>query len=162
MAVKKKNLSDVSSKLPSAKKMKFAIVVSDWNSEVTHALLSGASELLLNCGAEENNIQIIHVPGSFELPVAAEWMARKKVFDAVICLGCVIQGETRHFDFISQAVADGIMKVGLDHAIPVLFGVLTTNNIDQALARAGGKHGNKGVEAAATAILMVSAKKTLR
>ena len=162
MAVKKKNLSDVSTTLPSAKKMRFAIVVSDWNSDVTGALLSGANGLLLQCGAEENNIHITHVPGSFELPVAAEWMARKNCYDAVICLGCVIQGETRHFDFISQAVATGIAQVGINHAIPVIFGVLTTNNMEQALARAGGKHGNKGVEAAATAILMVSQKKLLR
>ena len=162
MAVKKKNLSDVSTTLPSAKKMRFAIVVSDWNSDVTGALLSGANGLLLQCGAEENNIQITHVPGSFELPVAAEWMARKNCFDAVICLGCVIQGETRHFDFISQAVASSIAQIGVNHALPVIFGVLTTNNMEQALARAGGKQGNKGVEAAATAILMVSTKKLLR
>ncbi|MPM10341.1 6,7-dimethyl-8-ribityllumazine synthase [bioreactor metagenome] len=142
--------------------MKFAIVVADWNSDVTYALLSGANGLLLQCGAEEENIQIIHVPGSFELPVAAEWMARKNCYDAVICLGCVIQGETRHFDFISQAVAQGIMQVGVNHATPVIFGVLTTDNMEQAKARAGGKHGNKGVEAAATAILMVSQKKLLR
>ena len=162
MAVKKKNLSDVSTTLPSAKKMRFAIVVSDWNSDVTNALLSGANGLLLQCGAEEANIQTIHVPGSFELCVAAEWMARKNAFDAIICLGCVIQGETRHFEFISQAVANGVMQVGVNHAMPVIFGVLTANNMEQATARAGGKHGNKGVEAAATAILMVSAKKSLR
>lgn len=162
MAVKKKNLSDVSTTLPSAKKMRFAIVVSDWNSDVTGALLSGANGLLLQCGAEEVNIHIAHVPGSFELPVAAEWMARKNCYDAIICLGCVIQGETRHFDFISQAVATGITQVGINHALPVIFGVLTTNTMDQALARAGGKQGNKGVEAAATAILMVSTKKSLR
>ena len=162
MVVKKKNLSDVSATLPSAKKMRFAIVVSDWNSEVTNTLLSGANGLLLQCGAEESNIYTIHVPGSFELCVAAEWIARKNNFDAIICLGCVIQGETRHFDFISHAVANGIAQVGIKHAIPVIFGVLTTNNMEQALARAGGKHGNKGVEAAATAILMVSQKKLLR
>jgi 6,7-dimethyl-8-ribityllumazine synthase len=162
MAVKKKNMSDVSTTLPSAKKMRFAIVVSDWNSEVTNVLLRGANGLLLQCEAEEANIQVEHVPGSFELPVAAEWMARKNCFDAVICLGCIIQGETRHFEFISQAVANGIMQVGINHSIPVIFGVLTTNTMEQALARAGGKQGNKGVEAAATAILMVSQKKLLR
>jgi 6,7-dimethyl-8-ribityllumazine synthase len=96
------------------------------------------------------------VPGSFELPLAAQWSAKKKKIDAVICLGCVIQGETRHFEFINQSVAQGIKDVGLKYNKPVIFGVLTTDNMRQAMDRAGGKHGNKGDEAAITAIKMLA------
>lgn len=162
MAVKKKDLSDIGTTLPSASDIKFAIVVSEWNTEVTHALLQGAVETLVDNGASEKGIAIVHVPGSFELPAAAEMLAAKNIYDAIICLGCVIQGETRHFDFISQAVANGVMHVGLKHAMPVIFGVLTTDTMEQALARSGGKHGNKGVEAAAAAISMATIKISLR
>ena len=97
-----------------------------------------------------------HVPGSFELPLGAKWMLEHSNVDAVICIGCVIQGETRHFDFISQAVADGIMKVGLDFSKPVIFSVLTCNTMEQAEERAGGKHGNKGVEGAVSCLKMLA------
>lgn len=144
---------------PSASGYRFGLVVSEWNSTVTEALLQGALETLLMLGATAENIHRIHVPGSFELPLGAQWMAEKHQPDAVICLGCVIQGETRHFDFICDATAQGIMRLNLDLKIPVVFGVLTTENQEQALDRSGGKYGNKGVEAALTAVKMVSLKK---
>ena len=162
MPAKKKNVSEVSKSLPSAKNYKFAIIISDWNSEITHALFKGAYDFLIENAAKKSNIEVLHVPGSFELCVGAEWMARKNKFDAVICLGCVIQGETRHFEFICQAVANGLTQIGIKHAVPVIFGVLTTNNMEQALARSGGKHGNKGIEAAATALLMAANKKSIQ
>lgn len=150
-----KNLSDFSHlQVKSAKGIKFAIVVAQWNAEITGALLSGAVDGLLNHGALEEDIQVIEVPGSYELISGADTALRNKQFDAIICLGCVIQGETRHFDFICDAVAHGIANVGLKHNKPVVFGVLTTDNMQQALDRAGGKHGNKGEEAAITAIQM--------
>ena len=154
-----KNLSDFQHiEIASSKDKKFGIVVSQWNVEVTSKLLEGAVQRLLAQGATEEDIDVIHVPGSFELISGADWMLANKNFDAVICLGCVIQGETRHFDFICQAVATGISDVGIKYSKPVVFGVLTTDNLDQALDRAGGKHGNKGEEAAITALQMSSLK----
>ncbi|WP_164109596.1 MULTISPECIES: 6,7-dimethyl-8-ribityllumazine synthase [Sphingobacterium] len=150
-----KNLSDFSHlQVKNAKGLKFAIVVAQWNAEITGALLSGAVDGLLNHGALEEDIQVMEVPGSYELISGADIALRNKQFDAIICLGCVIQGETRHFDFICDAVANGIANVGLKYNKPVVFGVLTTDNMQQALDRAGGKHGNKGEEAAITAIQM--------
>lgn len=150
-----KNLSDFSHlKVKSAVGLKFAIVVAQWNAEITGALLTGAVEGLLKHGAIEEDIQVIEVPGSYELISGADIALRHKSFDAVICLGCVIQGETRHFDFICDAVANGIANVAIKYNKPVIFGVLTTDNMQQALDRAGGKHGNKGEEAAITAIQM--------
>ncbi|GJM59627.1 MULTISPECIES: 6,7-dimethyl-8-ribityllumazine synthase [Persicobacter] len=143
-----KNLSDVSGKT-------FAIVVSEWNEEVTEALYKGAKETLLVNGVSEKNIIRKNVPGSYELSLGAQWMAQRADVDAVICLGCVIQGETKHFDFINQAVAIGITEVNLKFNKPVIFGVLTPDTQEQALDRAGGKHGNKGDEAAITAIKML-------
>ncbi len=157
MATALKNLSsqnlqgvaDVSAK-------SFGIVVSEWNEEVTEALYSGAFETLIKLGVKRENIHRTNVPGSFELPLGAQWMAQKSNIDAVITLGCVIQGETRHFDFICQACANGITEVGLKYDKPVIFGVLTTETQKQALDRAGGRHGNKGDEAATTAVKMLS------
>lgn len=137
---------------------KFGIVVSEWNTEVTEALYSGAISTLVGLGVRRENIERINVPGSFELSLGAQWMAKRPEIDAVICLGCVIQGETRHFDFICQSCANGITEVGLKYDKPVIFGVLTPNTQKQALERAGGKHGNKGDEAAATAVKMLSIK----
>lgn len=134
---------------------KFAIIVAEWNEEVTEALYEGAYQALLSAGVKKGNIIRKNVPGSFELPLGAQWMADKKDVDAVICLGCVIQGDTPHFDYICQAVAQGIMKVNLESSKPVTFGVLTTLNKKQALERAGGKYGNKGEEAALTAVKML-------
>jgi len=159
MAKKKTNLSKHdASKIPSAKGMKIAIVVSEWNPAITEALYNGAIETLVANGCKKKNISRVNVPGSFELPTAAQFIAEKKKVDAIICIGCVVQGETRHFDFICDAVANGIVNVSLKFNLPVIFGVLTTNNMEQARARAGGKHGNKGVEAAVTAIKMVAVK----
>lgn len=156
MASNLKNLSDYSDKnITDMSKKKFAIVVSEWNEEVTESLYQGAYETLISQGASKENIIKKMVPGSFELSMGAQWMAQKEEIDAVICLGCVIQGETRHFDFICDAVAHGITNVSLKYNKPVIFGVLTPNTQKQALDRAGGKHGNKGDEAAITAVKML-------
>jgi 6,7-dimethyl-8-ribityllumazine synthase len=151
-----KNLSDfLAQNLPDVSNKKFAIVVSEWNQEVTDALYEGAYKTLLVYGAKPEHILKAEVPGSFELSLGAQIFAQKPEIDAVICLGCVIQGETKHFDFICHAVAQGITQVSLKYNKPVIFGVLTPNNQEQALARAGGIHGNKGDEAAFTAIKML-------
>lgn len=134
---------------------KLAIVVAEWNEEITEPLFQGAFDTLIKLGVKKKNIIRKNVPGSFELPLAAQWMAEKKNVDGVICIGCVIQGDTPHFDFICQAVAYGIMKVSLKTNKPVAFGVLTTLNKQQALERAGGKYGNKGEEAALTVVKML-------
>jgi 6,7-dimethyl-8-ribityllumazine synthase len=139
-------------------KKKFAIIVSEWNGEITEALYIGAHQALVALGVQKKNISRTNVPGSYELPLAAQWRADQKV-DAVICLGCVIQGETPHFTFICQAVANGIMQVNLNTQKPVAFGVLTTLNKSQALERAGGKYGNKGEEAAVTVVRMLEARR---
>lgn len=134
---------------------KFAIVVAKWNEEITEALFEGAYGALIKLGARKSNIERINVPGSFELPLAAQRMAKKKGIAAVVCLGCVIQGETPHFDYICNAVANGIMRAGLDSGKPIAFGVLTTLDKKQAMERAGGKYGNKGEEAAVTVVEML-------
>lgn len=152
-----KNLSVFNSEeVPSAIKMRFGIVVSDWNSEVTWALLEGATETLKKYGVKKDNIVVKHVPGSFELTLGAQWLAEYDDLDGVICLGCVIQGETPHFTYICQGVTYGITKLNLEYNIPFIFGILTTNTQQQAADRAGGKHGNKGIEAAITAIKMAA------
>ncbi|MBO7494376.1 MAG: 6,7-dimethyl-8-ribityllumazine synthase [Bacteroidales bacterium] len=157
MTEKKKNLSEFTPfEFSSAQNTRIGIVVSEWNDRITDSLLKGAQESLLEHGIKEENILVKHVPGSFELPLGAKWMLEHSNVDAVICIGCVIQGETRHFDFISQAVADGIMKVGLDFSKPVIFSVLTCNTMEQAEERAGGKHGNKGVEGAVSCLKMLA------
>ncbi|OJJ21657.1 6,7-dimethyl-8-ribityllumazine synthase [marine bacterium AO1-C] len=156
MASSLKNLSEYSQKnLTDISQKRFAIVVAEWNEEVTGALLNGAVETLQKEGALEKNIEVKTVPGSYELSLGAQWMAQDPKIDAVICIGCIIQGETRHFDFIAQAVAQGITDVSLKYNKPVIFGVLTPDTQQQALDRAGGKHGNKGDEAAITAIKML-------
>lgn len=157
MASHNKNLSDFSYlDVGSAAPYRFGIVVSQWNTEVTSRLLTGAYDALKTHGALEENIRIVQVPGSYELTSGADIMLSGNRLDAVLCLGCVIQGETRHFDFICSAVAHGISHVALKHNKPVIFGVLTTDNLQQALDRAGGAHGNKGEEAAVTAIQMAT------
>jgi len=162
MASNLKNLSEHSGKnMKGLQDKKFAILVSEWNEEVTESLYNGAYETLLENGIPKENIQKHYVPGSFELSLGAQWMAERKEIDAVICLGCVIQGETKHFDFICDAVAHGITNVSLKYNKPVIFGVLTPNTQQQALDRAGGKHGNKGDEAAFTALKMLGLAKGL-
>lgn len=156
MASSQKNLSTYStSNIGDPGTKKIGVVVSEWNSEVTDALYSGTVDTLLKHGVKRDNIIKKSVPGSFELSLGAQWMANDQDIDAVICLGCVIQGETRHFEFICQAVSQGITQVALKFNKPVIFGVLTTGTHQQAIDRAGGKHGNKGDEAAATAIKML-------
>jgi len=142
--------------VPDAGKMRFGIVVSDWNHDITQALLEGAKKTLKKNGATDNNIVIKHVPGSFELTLGAQFFAEYDDLDAIICLGCIIQGETPHFSYICQSVTYGITKLNLEYNIPFIFGVLTTLNYEQAKDRAGGKHGNKGDEAAVTAIKMAA------
>lgn len=162
MASKLKNLSSYNkNKIPSAKGMSFGIVVSEWNESITGSLYKGAYNTLIRHGAKKSNIKTVSVPGSFELPSGAQYLLEFTDVDTVICLGCVIQGETRHFEFICNAVANGISNVSITYNSPVIFGVLTTNNFQQAKDRSGGKHGNKGDEVAITAIKMVALQKNL-
>lgn len=163
MATQLKNLSDFShTTIPDGSAYKFAIAVAEWNAEITGSLYNGALQTLLKHGVKAENIISLPVPGSFELTAAAEILLQKhKDLNAVICLGCVIQGETRHFDFICDAVANGITNVGIKHSKAVIFGVLTTDNQQQAIDRAGGKHGNKGDEAAITALKMAELNATV-
>ena len=147
--------------VPDASGMKFGVVVAEWNSGITSALLEGALLTLRKHGVNEADIVVRHVPGSFELTAGAQMMAGYVSVDAVICIGCVIRGETPHFDYICQGVTFGLTQVTIDYKIPVVFGVLTTNNLQQALDRAG-EHGNKGVEAAVTAIKMITLKRDLQ
>jgi 6,7-dimethyl-8-ribityllumazine synthase len=163
MAEKKQNLSEYHPlDIPKAGNWQVAIVISEWNPEITFALRDGAIETLKKHGLPDKNIRVKYAPGSYELPVAAQMMLEAdSELDAVICLGCVIQGETRHFDFICDAVANGVMRVSLDYNSPVIFGVLTANNMEQAKDRAGGKHGNKGVEAAVACLKMLALERSL-
>lgn len=158
-----KNLSvSEGSQVPNAVAFKFGIVYSEWNHEITNALKEGAVNTLIANGAKKENIIIRQVPGSFELTLGAQYMAEATDVDAVICLGCVIQGETRHFDFICDAVAKGITDLNIEYNIPFVFGVLTPDTQQQAIDRAGGKHGNKGDEAAVTAIKMLSLRDSFK
>jgi 6,7-dimethyl-8-ribityllumazine synthase len=162
MSSSHKNLSSYSQKnVTNLAEKHFAIVVSEWNEAVTGALHQGALQTLLEHGVIKEHIHTYYVPGSFELSLGAQWMAEQANIDAVICLGCVIQGETRHFDFICDAVAHGVTNVSLKYNKPVIFGVLTPDTMQQALDRAGGKHGNKGDEAAITAIKMLGLQSSL-
>jgi 6,7-dimethyl-8-ribityllumazine synthase len=159
MSSANKNLSVFSTDgLPDISQKRFAIVVAEWNSEVTEALYEGAYQTLLQYGAQAANIVRANVPGSYELSFGAQVFAQKPDIDAVIAIGCVIQGETKHNDYINHAVAQGLTNVALKYNKPVIFGVLTPNNQQQALDRAGGIHGNKGDEAAITAIKMLKLK----
>lgn len=153
---KKVNLSDYDpSKIPCGEDYKIAVIAAEWNGEITDALLQGAIDTLRKHKVKDENILVRRVPGTFELSSAADIVLGAIVdLDAVICIGCVIQGETRHFDFICQAVANGLTNVAVKHSTPVIFSVLTTDNMDQARERSGGKHGNKGVEGAVTALKM--------
>ncbi len=159
MASELKNLSTFEgSEIPNAATMKFGIVWAEWNHPVTHALMTGAEATLLKYGTKPENIIIKTVPGSFELTLGAQYMAEFSNVDAVICIGCVIKGDTKHFDFICDAVAKGITNLNLKYNKPFIFGVLTPNTQQQAEDRAGGIHGNKGDEAAITAIKMLDLK----
>ena len=155
MATANTNLSNYNkSALPNASDFKVGIVVSEWNSEITNGLLDGALATLTDCGVSRNNISIHKVPGSFELIFGAKKVQSSGV-DAVITIGCVIQGETKHFDYVCAGVTQGIKDLNLNQDVPVVFCVLTDNNKQQSIDRSGGKHGNKGVEAAITALKMI-------
>ena len=157
MATNLKNLSSYNAnEIPSAEGYRFGIVVSEWNPEITTALAQGAVDTLMKHGVYEEDIVLKHVPGSFELSLGCQFMAEYTDVDAIICLGSVIRGETPHFEYICQGVTQGITNVNLEYNTPVIFGLLTTDDLVQAKERAGGKHGNKGVEAAITAIKMAA------
>lgn len=154
MATENKNLSNYDkNKLPSAKPYTFGIVVSQWNNHITNKLKQGALETLLDLGAEEENITVIEVPGSFELVYGSKLLLENFV-DAVIAIGSVIRGETAHFDYVCQGVTQGIKDLNVEYEAPTIFCVLTDDNEQQSIDRAGGKHGNKGVEAAVAAVQM--------
>ncbi len=158
-----KNLSAAKEgNLPPAEGMRFGVVVSEWNEEITSKLREAAVNTLISAGASPDDIVVTTVPGSFELTLGAQWLAEYIDPDAIICLGSVIQGETPHFTYVCQGVTQGITTLNLEYNIPVIFGVLTTNTALQAKERAGGKLGNKGDEAAATAIRMVNLHNSLR
>ena len=162
MSSANKNLSNFEgSEIPTGKGIRIGIVVAEWNIAITGALRDGAIKTLLENGVAEKDIVLKYVPGSFELTMGAQFLCEDKTIDGVITLGCVIQGETRHFDFICDAVAHGVTNVSLKYNKPVIFGLLTPNTVQQAEDRAGGKHGNKGDEAAVTALKMIALKKEL-
>jgi 6,7-dimethyl-8-ribityllumazine synthase len=157
-----RNLSDYNdNRVPNAENMRFGIVVSDWNNEITYSLLDGVLVTLEKHGADKQNIVVKHVPGSFELTLGAQFIAEYDDVDAVICLGSIIQGETPHFTYICQSVTHGITQLNLEYNIPFIFGVLTTENLEQAKERSGGRLGNKGAEAAVTAIKMAALQREM-
>ena len=161
MATENKNLSAYNKdEMPNILGWKIGIVVSEWNEQVTNGLLEGAKSALLDLGLAEMDLIIKHTPGSYELPLAAQFLFSATEVDAVICLGSVIQGETKHFDFVCEAVSQGVKDVSLKFNKPCIFGVLTDNTMQQAIDRSGGKHGNKGVEAAVAAVKMVELMKS--
>lgn len=155
MATALQNLSTYDeSNIPDASEIKVGVVVSEWNKDITHELYAGCYETLTKHGVQADHIHTVQVPGTFELPAGARILANRQSLDAVICLGCVIKGETKHDEYINSAVSQGLVNLSIATGKPFIFGVLTPNNREQAVDRAGGKHGNKGVEAAVTAIRM--------
>ena len=160
MATSLKNLSDYNvNEIPSGEGLRIGIVLAEWNLEITGALLEGAVNTLKKHGLRDEDILVEHVPGSFELPLGAQLIAEAESPDAVICLGAVIRGDTPHFEYVASEVTKGIALVSLEQEVPVSFGILTTENIDQAIERAGSKSGNKGWDAAVCAIEMVNVLK---
>jgi len=162
VATSNKNLNDVGPLPKINPEWEFAIVKSAWNSEITDGLLNGALTLLTEVGVPSAQIHQLEVPGSFELPLGAQWAIDRFRVDAVICLGSVIRGETSHFDYVCSAVSAGIKDLNVKHNLPVIFGVLTDDNIEQSRARSGGEHGNKGTEAAATAMHMLALREHMK
>ncbi|MFP9100122.1 6,7-dimethyl-8-ribityllumazine synthase [Flavobacterium sp. RHBU_24] len=161
MATENKNLSHYDKNtIPNAKDFRFGIVVSEWNETITNGLYQGALDTLMDNGVPDENIITLSVPGSFELVYGAKKMIETKNVDAVIAIGSVIQGETKHFDFVCEAVSQGIKDLNVLTGVPVIFCVLTDNNLQQAIDRSGGKHGNKGTEAAVVAMRMAAIKNT--
>ncbi len=161
MATRKSN-QKVSSGKFTVKKMNVCVIVSQWHKDITDALLEGVFTVFEKIEMDDFSMEVIDVPGSYELPLGAQWAIKKYSPDAVICLGCIVRGETPHFDYISKAVADGIMELNLTHNIPVIFGVLTTDNVKQAKQRSGGKHGNKGADAATVVLEMMELRNKLK
>ncbi len=135
---------------------KFAVVVSRFNDFITERLVGGAVDALVRCGGKDDDIDVVKVPGAFEIPLIAKKMAQKKKYDAVICLGAVIRGATPHFDYVSAEVSKGIAMVSIESEIPVIFGIITTDTLEQAIERAGTKAGNKGFSAAMAAVEMAN------
>ncbi|MFH1613175.1 MAG: 6,7-dimethyl-8-ribityllumazine synthase [bacterium] len=144
-----------------ADEMRFAIICSRFNEFITNKLLEGAIDALIRHKAKEENIDVIWTPGSFEIPIVANKIAKTKKYDAIICLGAIIRGETPHFEYVASEVSKGISKIGLETLIPVIFGVLTVDTLDQAIGRSGTKYGNKGWSAALSAIEMVDLMKKI-
>ena len=166
MATASKNLSEIGLDLDLntksiARGAKVTLVVAKWNKEITDGLKKGAIDTLLQIGMFERNINVVEVPGSFELPFGAKQVIANQEVDAVICIGSIIKGETSHFDYVCQGVTYGIQKLNIEGDVPVIFCVLTDNKLQQSKDRSGGKHGNKGVEAAVTAFEMIQMKKDL-
>ena len=156
MATAYQNLSTYDfNSVPDASKMRMGIVVSEWNSAITEKLLEGACNTLEKHGVTKNNIIVYRVPGSFELVFGAQQVIKHSLVDAVIVLGCVVKGDTPHFDYVCEGVTEGVTQLNASQDTPVIFGLLTTENMQQAEDRAGGKHGNKGDESAITAIKMI-------
>ena len=158
---KDNNIFDLG-EVPSIKELRFGIVVADWNLEISENLLIGCKDALKKIGVLETNVHIIHVPGSVELIHGAKLLIDLGRFDAIICLGCILKGETPHFEIIAHAVAKGVVDLNMEAAIPTIFGVLTPNTIEQARERSGRQFGNKGMEAAVTAIKMIMVQQELQ
>ena len=162
MATSNKNLSAYDkNKIKSGADLTIGIVVSEWNDEITSKLCEGAVQTLIDNNVIETNIKIQKVPGAFELPLGAQFLLKNEKLDGIITIGTVIQGETKHFDFVCQGATQGIMRVMLDFNTPISFCVLTDNTKEQSIARSGGKHGNKGIEAAVSLLQMIAAYKSL-
>jgi 6,7-dimethyl-8-ribityllumazine synthase len=163
MATEGRNLSDYDKNIiPNGADFKIGIVVSEWNDSITNNLLKGAIDALTDNGVKESNIIVKYVPGAFELPLGAQWLAQDDTIDGLVAIGVVIQGKTRHFDFVCQGATDGIMEVNLKYDKPVAFCVLTDNTLQQSIDRSGGKHGNKGIECAIACMKMIALKKELK
>ncbi len=161
MATANRNLSEYNKDfVPNGAGFRIGIVVSEWNDSITLNLLKGAKEALLDNGVKEEDIMVRFVPGAFELPLGAQFMCEYTNVDGVIAIGVVIQGETKHFDFVCEGATQGIKDVNLEYNTPVAFCVLTDNNIQQSIDRSGGKHGNKGIECAIACLKMVDLKKS--
>lgn len=163
MATKNKNLSAYNiEEVPNGADFKIGIVVSEWNHNITGNLLQGAVDALVKNGVSEPNIKIIYCPGTYELPLTAQLLLENTDVDGIVAIGSVIQGETRHFDFVCEATAQGIKDVSLKYNKPVIFCVLTDNTMQQAIDRSGGRHGNKGIECGVACLKMVGIQKALQ
>jgi len=148
--------------IPDGSEMKLGVIVSDWNTHITTALLDACVSTLQKHGVESKNIEIIHVPGTYELTSGAALLGQHTLVHGLICLGCVVKGDTRHDEYINSAVSQGLTLLSMKLNKPVIFGVLTVESMDQAVDRAGGKHGNKGIESAVTALKMVQLFKKIK